>query len=119
MYSPIVSAISNIVDFIVSASEFVGNEPAQGACQPDLTIVHDAQEKRYGLIVVGEKDVAVLDPQGEVDRVFRGEIAVENLNQAKPLDEVLEQRILQLTPFFSEEYECGMMQRITGCTSGR
>ena len=84
-----------------------------------LTVVKDAKEKGYGLFVVGEKDVAVLDPQGEVDRIFRGEIAVENLNQAKPLEVVLEQRVLQLTPFFTEAYEPDLMMRIPGCTSGR
>lgn len=84
-----------------------------------LTVVKDAQEKNYGLIVVGEKDVAVLDPQREVDGVFRGEIAVENLDQAKPLDVVLKQKILQLTPFFPEDYEHDLMQRIPSCTSGR
>ncbi len=82
-------------------------------------VVQDAQEKNYGLIVVGEKDVAVHDPQGEVDRIFRGEIAVENLDQVKPLDEVLQQRILQLTAFFTEEYERDLMKRIPACTSGR
>jgi len=82
-------------------------------------VVKDAQEKNYGLIVVGERDVAVLDPHGEVDKVFRQEIAVENLNQAKPLDEVLGQRILQLTPFFPAEYEQMLMERIPSCTSGR
>ena len=82
-------------------------------------VVQDAHEKNYGLIVVGERDVAVLDPQGEVDRIFRGEIAVENLNQAKPLDVVLGQRIFQLTPFFPEAYEQDLMQRIPSCTSGR
>jgi Cof subfamily protein (haloacid dehalogenase superfamily) len=84
-----------------------------------MTVTKDAQEKNYGLIVVGEKDVAVLDPHGEVDRIFRGELAVENLNQAKPLDVVLRQRILQLTPFFPEEYERDLMERIPSCTSGR
>ena len=83
------------------------------------TVVDDAQEKRYGLIVVGEKDVAVLDPQGEVDKVFRQEIAVENLDQAKPIEDVLQQRILQLTPFFDADYEQELMTRIPSCTSGR
>lgn len=81
--------------------------------------VNDAQEKNYGLIVVGEKDVSVLDPHGEVDRVFRKEIAVENLEQAKPVEEVLQQRILQLTPFFSADYEREFMAHIPCCTSGR
>ena len=40
------------------------------------TVVRDALEKSYGLIVVGEKDVAVLDPDGEVGSIFRNELAV-------------------------------------------
>jgi Cof subfamily protein (haloacid dehalogenase superfamily) len=82
-------------------------------------VVNDAQEKNYGLIVVGEKDVAVLDPHGEVDRIFRQEIAVENLNKAKPIEKVMQQRILQLTPFFSADYEREFMAHIPCCTSGR
>ena len=82
-------------------------------------VVKDAQAKSYGLIVIGEKDVAVLDPRGEVYEIFRNELAVENLELAKPLDEVLEQKILQLTAFFPAEYEVGLMERIPGCTSGR
>ena len=84
-----------------------------------LTVVRDAQEKNYGLIVIGEKDAAVLDPEGEVERIFGGELAVENLNLAKPLDVVLNQPILQLTAFFPEDYENDLMERIPGCTSGR
>ena len=35
LYASIISAICNVVDFMVGTSEFVGIEPAQGACQPD------------------------------------------------------------------------------------
>lgn len=118
-------AIEHLIDGYVTingAMCFVGSEVIRCKDIPQvdmLTVVKDAQEKNYGLIVVGEKDVAVLDPQGEVDRIFRGEIAVENLDQAKPLDVVLRQRILQITPFFPEEYEHDLMQRIPSCTSGR
>lgn len=82
-------------------------------------VAKDAIEKNYGLIMVGEKDVAVLDPQGEVDKIFRQEICVENLNQAKPIEEVLRQRIFQLTPFFSVDYEKEMMHLLPDCTVGR
>ena len=101
---------------------FVGNEVFRCKSIPEddvQTIVQDAQEKRYGLIIVGEKDVAVLDPQGDVNRIFHDELAVENLNLTKPLDVVLGQRILQLTAFFPEDYEDGLMRRVPGCTSGR
>lgn len=82
-------------------------------------LVDDAIAKQYSLIVVGEKDVAVLDPDGEVDRIFRQEIAVDNLDCEKPLEVVMQQRIMQLTPFFPESYEREMMARIPECTSGR
>ena len=69
--------------------------------------------------MIGEKDVAVLDPHGEVDRIFRQELAVGNLNQAKPLEIVLKQNILQLTAFFTKDYEDRFMPCIPGCISGR
>jgi len=118
-------AIENLIDGYVTVNGalcFVGNEIVRCKDIPKeavMTVTKDAQERNYGLIVVGEKGVAVLDPHGEVDRIFRGELAVENLNQAKPLDVVLRQRILQLTPFFPEEYERDLMERIPSCTSGR
>ena len=118
-------AIEHLIDGYVTINGalcFVGNEVVRCkniSQEAVMTVVEDAKNKNYGLIVVGERDVAVLDPHGEVDRIFRGEIAVENLNLAKPLDVILQQRILQLTPFFPEEYEGDLMERIPSCTSGR
>ena len=117
--------IEHLIDGYVTINGalcFVGHEVVRCKDIPQeavATVVEDAQQKNYGLIVVGENDVAVLDPHGEVDGIFRGEIAVENLNLAKPLDVVLRQRILQLTPFFPEAYEHDLMKRIPCCTSGR
>jgi len=82
-------------------------------------VASDAQDKGYGLIMVGEKDLAVYDPIGNVDRIFRHDLAVQNLDKAKPLDKVLQQRILQMTPFVDAEYERLLMKRIPHCISGR
>ena len=118
-------AIEHLIDGYVTINGalcFVGNEVVRCKNIPHdaaSLVVNDAQEKSYGVIVVGEKDVAVLDPHGEVDKVFRQEIAVENLDQAKPIEDVLQQRILQLTPFFPSDYEQELMARIPSCTSGR
>ena len=38
LYAPIISAIGNVVDFMVGASELVSIEFAQGACQPDKPV---------------------------------------------------------------------------------
>ena len=84
-----------------------------------MTCVDDAQAKGYSLIVIGRKDVAVLDPTGDVDRIFRQMLAVKNLNKALPLDVVLQQDILQLTAFFPADYEPELMARMSQCVSGR
>lgn len=110
-YVTINGALCFVGDKVLKCKE-IANETAR-------FVVSDAQEKNYGLIMVGEKDVAVLDPQGQVDRIFRQEICVENLNQARPVEEVLQQRIFQLTPFFDEDYEKQVMARLTDCTVGR
>ena len=118
-------AINHLIDGFVTTNGalcYVGDNivrceviPHESAC----LVVADAKEKHYGLIVVGERDIAVLDPKGEVDQIFRKEIAVKNLDLERPVDEVLQQPILQLTPFFTADYEAELMQRIPNCVSGR
>jgi hypothetical protein len=118
-------AIEHLIDGYVTINGalcFIGDEVVSCKNIPNEAarlVVDDAYQKNYGVIVVGERDVAVFDPQGEVDQVFRQEIAVENLDQVKPMEEVLQQRILQLTPFFDADYERELMARIPSCTSGR
>jgi Cof subfamily protein (haloacid dehalogenase superfamily) len=118
-------AIEHLIDGYVTTNGaycFVGDEVVACKSIPPheaRLIVDDAIEKNYGVIVVGEKDVAVLDPQGQVDEIFRQHLAVENLDKAKPVEEVLQQRIMQITPFFSKDYEAELMARVPGCTSGR
>ena len=118
-------AIEHLIDGYVTINGalcFVNDEVIRCKDIPKESVqlvVKDALDKSYGLIVVGENDVAVLDPQGDVDRIFRGGLGVENFDQVKPLDVVLEQKILQMTPFFPQEYECDLMKRIPNCTSGR
>jgi hypothetical protein len=118
-------AIEHLIDGYITTNGalcFVGEELV--CCQPIpkedvMTCVDDCQEKGNSLIVVGRKDVAVIDPKGDVDRIFRKMLAVKNLDKALPLDEVLNQDILQLTPFFSADYEPELMARMPQCVSGR
>ena len=70
-------AIEHLIDGYVTTNGalcFVGDEvvsckhiPADEA----RLVVEDSIEKNYGVIVIGEKDVAVLDPKGDVDMIFR------------------------------------------------
>ena len=118
-------AIEHLIDGYITTNGalcYVGDQLV--CCQPIpmqdvMTCVNDAQEKGYSLIVVGRKKVAVLDPKGDVDRIFRQMLAVKNLDKASPLDEVLQQDILQLTPFFPADYEPLLLARMSQCVSGR
>lgn len=118
-------AIEHLIDGYVTTNGalcFVGDQIVScHAIPPEAArlVAQDAQEKHYSLIAIGERDVAVYDPKGDVDRIFRQQLAVENLHLAKSLDDVLQQRILQLTPFFPADYEAELMARIPSCISGR
>ena len=101
---------------------YVGDELI--TCQPIpkedvMTCLKDCQEKGNSLIVVGRHDVAVVDVNGDVDRIFRQILAVRNLDKAASLDVVLQQDILQLTAFFPADYEPELMARMPQCVSGR
>ena len=84
-----------------------------------MTCLDDAKEKGYSVIVVGRKDVAVLDPTGSVDRIFRQYLNVREFDNPSPLQELLGQDVLQLTAFFDADYEKQMMPRLPHCVSGR
>ena len=118
-------AIEHLIDGYITTNGafcFVGKNIVTNKAIPQEEarfVVKDSIEKQYGIIVIGEKDVAVLDPKGDVDLIFRQHLAVENLNLAKPVEQVLEQRILQMTPFFDKDYEAELMSKLPGCTSGR
>ena len=117
--------IEHLIDGFITSNGalcFVGDEIV--CCQPipmeDVMIcVEDAKRKGYSLIVVGRKDVAVLDPTGDVNRIFHQMLAVREFDKAAPLEVVMKQEILQLTPFIPSGYEPDLMARIPQCVSGR
>ena len=119
------AAIEHLIDGYITTNGalcYVGDEMV--TCQPIpkedvMTCVEDCRHQGNSLIVVGRKDVAVIDPKGDVDRIFRQMLAVKDLDKAAPLDLVLQQDILQLTPFFPADYEPRLMARMPRCVSGR
>ena len=88
-------AIEHLIDgYITTNGALCYVDDEMVTCQPIpkedvVTCVEDCREKGNSLIVVGRKDVAVIDPKGDVDRIFRQMLAVKNLDQASPLDVVL------------------------------
>lgn len=84
-----------------------------------MTCVEDSKAKGYGLIVVGRNKAAVLDPTGSVDRIFCQYLNVKLYDTLSPLEEILQQDVLQLTAFFDSAYEQEMLARMPHCVSGR
>ena len=84
-----------------------------------MTCVEDSKAKGYGLIVVGRDKAAVLDPTGSVDRIFCQYLNVKLYDTLSPLEEILQQDVLQLTAFFDSAYEQEMLARMPHCVSGR
>lgn len=118
-------AISHLIDGYITTNGaycFVGNEEV--CCHPiqkaDVDfILDDCREHGYACIVVGEKDLAVYNLKESVERIFCKQLAVTALDIHAPVAPVLQQRILQLTPFFPEHHEQELMAKVPRCTSGR
>jgi len=118
-------AIEHLIDGYITINGalcFIGDELIcyQPISKQDvMTCVDDAKAKGYGLIVVGRDKVAVLDPTGSVDRIFRQYLNVKEFDTPSPLEEILQQDVLQLTAFFDSTYEQEMLARMPHCVSGR
>lgn len=88
--------------------------------QADVCQILDAAKKwDRPVVVVGKKDIAVFNYKDIVDDVFCKKLGVTNIDYHKPIEEVLKQPILQLTPFISSAQEEEFMSGIKQCTSGR
>ena len=118
-------AIEHLIDGYITINGalcYVGNELVcyQPIPMEDvMTCVEDSKAKGYGLIVVGRDKAAVLDPTGSVDRIFRLFLNVKEFDCPAPLEELLQQDVLQLTAFFDSAYEPEMLARMPHCVSGR
>ena len=87
------------------------------------TVIKCAGSMGFACMVVGERDWTMLNADGDnravVENIFGRLLNVPCLNGTASLDEVLKQRILQLTPVISPEQEQSLMAMLGGCTSGR
>ena len=120
-----IDGIKHLVDGYITANGaycFVGNKVI--SCQPipdeDVrTVIRWADEKDFACMVVGEKDLAMYRNNACADRIFRQMLNVHDLQTDVPIEPILHQRILQLTPVISEADEKRLMPLLTGCESSR
>ena len=84
-----------------------------------MTVIKFSDSMKFPCMVVGEKDLTMYNSDERTDRIFRQMLNVHNLKEDNDVEQILRQRILQLTPVISEPEELQIMPRLTGCVSCR
>lgn len=78
-----------------------------------------ADEMNFACMVVGKNDLVMCHDNESADRIFRQMLNVRGLSGDVPIESVLGQSVLQLTPVISQEDEELIMRSLPDCTSCR
>lgn len=117
--------IRHLIDGYITANgaySFIGGKVT--GCMPVPAeeagaMIKASDEENFALMVVGEHDLTVHNPNAMSDKIFRQLLNVSDLGENVRLDEVLSQRIIQMTPIITGEQEKRLMTGLTGCVSAR
>ena len=82
-------------------------------------VIEQADKQHFACVVVGTHRLCIYQENEKFDRIFLKMLKVKGFEKAVSLDEVLEEPILQLSPFIDPEQEEELMSMLTGCLSGR
>ena len=118
-------AIQHLVDGYITANGAccsVGGETI--ACReipnPEArALIGAAEREGFAMLVVGESRLTVVNDGADVDRYFRQMLAVSDLGEGTALTDVLDGRIVQLTPIIDEAAERRLMPLLPSCVSAR
>ena len=101
-----------ICDGATVREDFIPSEDAKA-------IVDFCNEQCLPVVVVGKDDVQIINRNAMVDHVFYDMLKVTYDKFDVPLQEVLSQGVLQITPFLTEEEERIILPHLNGCVSAR
>ena len=118
-------AIQHLVDGYITANGAccsMGGETI--ACReipnPEArALIGAAEREGFAMLVVGERELTVVNDGADVDRYFRQMLAVSDLGEGTALADVLAERIVQLTPIIDEAAERRLMPLLPSCVSAR
>lgn len=117
--------IEHLIDGYITANgaySFIGGKVV--GCKPvpeedTAAMIRAADKEGFAVMMVGERDLTVHNPNDMVDKVFRQLLNVSDLGEDVTLGEVLSQRVIQMTPIITEEQEKRLMAGLHGCVSAR
>lgn len=121
-----IGAIEHLIDGYITTNGaycFIGDEVVSCTpipCEEVKILLHDAEMNRYPCLVAGDRGIAVYNgPKEIVDRIFRMELNVRNIDMDRPADDILSGNVLQLTSFFPPEHDRKLMNGMSHCVSAR
>lgn len=83
------------------------------------TILADALDRNYPVVVDGEHTVVVHNNADIVDRIYVKGLGVDTLDYNLTLDAMQGEDIMELSPFITQEQEDALAPRLKHVTSGR
>ena len=84
-----------------------------------LTLVDYLNKHEYPAILVGTDNTAVINHKPIVDRIVIDTLNITNIDLSITAETVLQQDILQITPFITQEQQDIIMPQIPHCASER
>jgi len=84
-----------------------------------MTVLREASDRNFATMVVGEKNIAMYNPNDMAKHIFAGILNIADYGADTPIDTVLEQNILQMTPIITEAEERSIMPLLHCVESSR
>ena len=82
-------------------------------------MIADAKERDYAVVVCGRDDIGIYNHSKIYEDVFVKGLKVTNIDVHKPIEPMLDEPVLQLTPFFRVEDEATILPAMKHCVSAR
>ena len=117
--------ISHLVDGYITATGAyctVGGDVIRCLTIPDgeaRAFVGKSDEMGFATLVVGVDDLTVINPNPDVDRLYRKMLNVSDLGEDIPVERVLRQGVIQFTPIIDLDTERALMPMMGHCVSAR
>lgn len=118
-------SIRHLIDGYISATGaccIIGDKMIKCLTIPDdeaREFVRMSNEMNFATLVVGVKELTVINPNDDVDRLYRGMLNVSYLGEGIDVEDVLNEGIIQFTPIIDTEAERIIMPRMEHCVSAR
>lgn len=84
-----------------------------------VAVVDFCRERNLSAVVVGKDDLQIINRNEKFEHIFRNMLNVTYNKFDVPMEEVINQGVLQITPFLTASEEASILPHLPGCISSR